>query len=179
MYRVQISCIRDLLVAYLQALKPWSTFLSTHSYMTERLSLSKSHFRGTLASWPCARFCQKRALEGYIRKKQLCNLMSKYRKHLFWPFHSFILVADFKEFNQDKATAAQLLQSCPTLCNPMDCSPSGSSVHGILQQEYWSGLPCSPPGYLPDPGIEPASLKSSALVGRFFTTSATWEASPR
>ena len=28
---------------------------------------------------------------------------------------------------------AKLLQSCPTLCNPMDCSPSGSSVHGILQ----------------------------------------------
>ena len=97
--------------------------------------------------------------------------MSKYRKHLFWPFHSFILVADFKEFNQDKATAAQLLQSCPTLCNPMDCSPSGSSVHGILQQEYWSGLPFPTPGDFPDPGIEPASLPSPALVDGFFTTS--------
>ena len=32
-------------------------------------------------------------------------------------------------------------QSCPALCNPMDCSPPGSSVHGILQEEYWSGLP--------------------------------------
>ena len=31
------------------------------------------------------------------------------------------------------AAAAKLLQSCPTLCNPMDCSPSGFSVHGILQ----------------------------------------------
>ena len=28
---------------------------------------------------------------------------------------------------------AKLLQSCPTLCNPMDCSPQGSSVHRILQ----------------------------------------------
>ena len=55
----------------------------------------------------------------------------------------------------------------------MDCSPSGSSVHGILQQEYWSGLPCLPPGDLPDPGTEP---ESPALAGGFFTTSTTWEA---
>ena len=43
-------------------------------------------------------------------------------------------------------------------------------------QEYWSGLPGPPPGVLPDPGIEPESLKSPALAGRFFTTSTTWEA---
>ena len=41
---------------------------------------------------------------------------------------------------------AKLLQSCPTLCDPMDSSPPGSSVHGILRQEYWNGLPFpSPP----------------------------------
>ena len=48
----------------------------------------------------------------------------------------------------------ELLQSHPTLCDPMVCSPPGFSVHGILQQEYWSGLPCPLPGDLPDPGIE-------------------------
>ena len=37
-------------------------------------------------------------------------------------------------------------------------------------------LPCPPPGELPDPGIEPSSLTSSALAGGFFTTSATWGA---
>ena len=37
-------------------------------------------------------------------------------------------------------------QSCPTLCDPMYCSPPGSSVHGIFWQEYWSGLPFSTPG---------------------------------
>ena len=37
-------------------------------------------------------------------------------------------------------------------------------------QEYWSGLPCPPPGDLPDPRIEPTSLVSPALVGWFFTT---------
>ena len=58
----------------------------------------------------------------------------------------------------------------------MDCSPPGSSVHGILQQEYWSELSSPPPGDLPDPGIEPTSLMSPALAGRFFTTSVIWEA---
>ena len=47
---------------------------------------------------------------------------------------------------------------------------------GFSRQEYWSGLPCSPPGNLPDPGIEPAFLLSPALAGGFFTTAATWEA---
>ena len=49
------------------------------------------------------------------------------------------------------------LQSCPTLCDPMDCRTAGSSVHGIVQAEYWSGLPCPPPGGLPDPRTEPVS----------------------
>ena len=44
---------------------------------------------------------------------------------------------------------------------------------GFSRQEYWSGLPCPPPGDLPDSGIGPAS---SELTGRFFTTSTTWEA---
>ena len=47
---------------------------------------------------------------------------------------------------------------------------------GFSRQEYWDGLPCPPPGYLPDPGIEPTSLTSPALAGGFFTISATWEA---
>ena len=48
-------------------------------------------------------------------------------------------------------------KSCPTLCNPMDCRPLGPSVHGILRQEYWSGLPFPSPGDLPDPGIKSGS----------------------
>ena len=49
-------------------------------------------------------------------------------------------------------------QSCPTHRNPMDYSPPGSSVHGgFSRQEYWSGLPCPPPGDLPNPGIKPRS----------------------
>ena len=47
---------------------------------------------------------------------------------------------------------------------------------GFSRQEHWSGLPCPPPGDLPDPGIEPVSQKSPTLAGRLFTTSAAWEA---
>ena len=42
------------------------------------------------------------------------------------------------------------------------------------RQEYWNGLPCPPPGDLPDSGIKPMSLTSPALAGEFFTTSCTW-----
>ena len=47
---------------------------------------------------------------------------------------------------------------------------------GFSTQEYWSGLPLSPSGDLPDAGIEPGSLMSTALAGEFFTTSANREA---
>ena len=47
---------------------------------------------------------------------------------------------------------------------------------GFSRQEYWSGLPFPPPGDLPEPGIKPASPKSPALAGGFFTTGATWKA---
>ena len=46
---------------------------------------------------------------------------------------------------------------------------------GFSRQEYWYGLPCPPPGDLPEPGIKPTSPASPALVGGFFTTLATWE----
>ena len=49
---------------------------------------------------------------------------------------------------------AKSLQFCLSLCKAMDCSPPVSSVHGILQQEYWSGFPCPPPGDLPNPEVE-------------------------
>ena len=52
---------------------------------------------------------------------------------------------------------SEVAQSCPTLCNPTDCSPSGSSALGFSRQEYWSGVPFPSPGDLPDPGIESGS----------------------
>ena len=55
-------------------------------------------------------------------------------------------------------------QSCPTPVQPHGQAPLST---GLSRQEYWSGLPFSPPGDLPVPGIEPVS---PALAGRFFTT---------
>ena len=46
---------------------------------------------------------------------------------------------------------------------------------GFSKQEYWSGLPFPTPGNLPNPRIEPVSLISPELPGRFFTTSTIWE----
>ena len=59
---------------------------------------------------------------------------------------------------------------CPTLCDPMDCSPPGSSVRGIFPgKEYSTGLLRPPPGDHPDPGIECMSPASPALLGGFST----------
>ena len=48
-------------------------------------------------------------------------------------------------------------KSCPTPCDPTDCSLPGSSVHGIFQARILNGLPFPSPGNLPNPGIEPVS----------------------
>ena len=60
-------------------------------------------------------------------------------------------------------------QSCLTLCDPMDCSLPGTFVHGDSpgkNTEYWRGLPCLPPGDLPNPGIESRSptLQAESLL---------------
>ena len=61
------------------------------------------------------------------------------------------------------------------LCNPMDCSPLGSSVHGILQGRILEWVAMPSPGDLSNPGIKHASFTSPSLGGRFLTTSTTWE----
>ena len=63
--------------------------------------------------------------------------------------------------------ACSVTKSCLTLCNPMDCSPSGSSVHGISQERMLSGMPFPSSGDLTDLGIKPAF---PALASEFFTT---------
>ena len=55
------------------------------------------------------------------------------------------------------------LQSWTTLCNPMNCSPPGSSVHGISQARLPEWMPFHSPGDLPDPGIEPPSPALQAV----------------
>ena len=49
-------------------------------------------------------------------------------------------------------TYIHLLFICVWLSDPVDCSLSAASVHGMSQEEYWSGLPFPPPGHFPNPG---------------------------
>ena len=71
---------------------------------------------------------------------------------------------------------AQSLQSYLTPCDPWTVAHQAPLFYGILSRgEYWNGLPCPPSGDLCNPRIEPTSLMSLALAGRFPTTSATWE----
>ena len=58
---------------------------------------------------------------------------------------------------------------CPTLGTPWTVSCQASLSMGFPRQEYWSGLPFSSPGDLPDPGIDPISLVSPALADGFVT----------
>ena len=76
----------------------------------------------------------------------------------------------------DTCICASLLQLCLIFCDPMDHSPPGSSVHGILQARTVEWVACPPSGDLLDPGMKPVSLTFPALAVGFFTTSATWEA---
>ena len=99
-------------------------------------------------------------------------------------YHIFIIdsILCFKNLRTSigrHAVRAKSLQLCSTLCDPMDCSPPGSSVHGILQARILEWLPFSSPGDLPDPGIESKFLMSPAQANGFFNTSATWEAQHR
>ena len=65
---------------------------------------------------------------------------------------------------------ANSLQSCQALCNPMNCSPPGSSVHGIVRARIleWVAMPSSRD--LPDPGIEPTTPAAPAVQADSSTT---------
>ena len=67
---------------------------------------------------------------------------------------------------------------CLTLCDPMDCSPPGSSVHGIFQARILQWVAMSYSRESSQHRIEPTSAVSPALRGRFFNHCTTWEAQP-
>ena len=61
-------------------------------------------------------------------------------------------------------------QLCSSLCNPMDCSPAASSIHGLSQARKLECCHAPLQGIFPNPGIEPASPVSPAMAGGFLTT---------
>ena len=64
-------------------------------------------------------------------------------------------------------------RNAPLFVTPWTVARQAPLSIGFSRQEHWSGLPCPPPGDLPEHGIQSVSL---ALAGGFFTTSTTWEA---
>ena len=81
--------------------------------------------------------------------------------------NSFLCLLACLYYPHIQAVHAKSLQSCPTLCDPIDCSLSCSSVHGILQARIWGSS---------QHRDQTTSLMSPTLGGRFFTTFAIWEA---
>ena len=125
---------------------------------------------------------------GKIPSLQLTSILSKFL-FLLGEIHLFPINIEtdltlpmngpsLEEVQENESSLCLVDQLCPTLCDLMDCSPPGSSVHGILQVRVPVWLLCPPPGHLPDPGMEPWSLMSPALAGGFFITSAIWKAWP-
>ena len=75
-----------------------------------------------------------------------------------------------------KRGSVQSLSCVRLFETPRTAGRQASLSVGFSRQEYWSGLPCPPPGDLPNPGIELTSLTSPALADGFFTANASWEA---
>ena len=76
------------------------------------------------------------------------------------------------------AVLCLVAQSCPTLWNPMDCSPLGSSIHGDLQARILERLSCPPPGDLPNAVIKPRSPTLQVVFFFFFFYHLSHQGSP-
>ena len=74
-------------------------------------------------------------------------------------------------------SSVQLLSRVQVFVTPWTVAHQAPPSMGFSRQEYWRGLPFPPPEDLPNPRMEPVSLTSPALAGRFFTMGAAWEAS--
>ena len=128
----------------------WSS-LHTHRFLSSRheIQLIKLQFYS--------------ASKVTFRPMKVWETLTHIKSMLFLPFLANYLIFMWVHVKS--------LQSCLTLCDPMDCSLPGSSVFlGFSRQEYWGGLWFPSPGDLPDPGIEPTASAAPALAGGFFTT---------
>ena len=109
-------------------------------------------------------------MEGLVAQSKPCVIEDNSN---LWPgSEQALLIGQERGSTLVISACAKSRQSCPTLCDPLDRSLPGSSVHGILQARILEWVAISSPGDLPHLGIKPRSLKSPALAGGFFT----WEA---
>ena len=102
-------------------------------------------------------------------------LLSWCQAEEFGCFPIYLTIYSILGHQEIQATVCVLSRfSCVQLFpTPWTVACQAAVATGFSRQEYWSGLPCPPPGDLPNPRIKPESLMSPALAGGFFTT---WEA---
>ena len=97
------------------------------------------------------------------------SVINRWKECIFWMKNTEYLLNHIK----DACMCAQSVQSCPTLCTPIDCSQPGPSAHGIFQAitVKWVAMPSSRGSSKPR-----GRTQVSCTAGRFITTSTTWEA---
>ena len=113
-------------------------------------------------------------VQGFLRHELQTSLqgfvvnLSLPQSRMFWYCLALLFIrhTDLCSSNMS-SMQAKLLQLCLTLCDAMDCSPPGSSVHRVLQEKYWSGFPCPPPE---DRTHVSCVSCVSCIAGRFFTS---------
>ena len=88
----------------------------------------------------------------------------------FGTCREFVCYSEQEKKDLSSCMHAQLLNFVQLFVIPWTVAHQALLSIGFSSQEYWSGLPFPPPGDLPDPGIEPTSLTSPALAGRFSAT---------
>ena len=130
----------------------------------------------------CFYFCQKRQKWGQeFRRTWCCKNGSVHGSHRFLTarrnIHGYYQATNQLTTNIHCACCMLSCFSCVRVfASPWIVARQAPLSMGFSRQEYGGGLPFPPPGHLPDPGIELASLMSSELAGGFLTTSATWAA---
>ena len=120
--------------------------------------MAKSNVQKIISIWWMLIILKK---AGSIALLKHCNTKKRYG--LRYKDLCIILVyLQFSILTESKYCCCLVTKLCPTLLPPHGLQPSGSSIHEIPRQEYWSGLPFPSPGDFPDSGIEPMSLALQA-----------------
>ena len=146
-------------------LKPLTMWITTNCGKF----LKRWEYQTTLpASWETCTQIKKQQLEPNMEQQTGSKLRKKYVKAVYC-YPAYLI---YMQNAWVHAKSLQLYQ----LCNPMNCSPPGSSVHMILEARILEWLAWPPPGDLPDPETEPESLMPPALADGIFITSTSWEA---
>ena len=98
--------------------------------------------------------------------KWTVGIRSNFQKKKQNPQHSFLSIL----YLLSKPVCTQSLSHVWLFATIWTVARQAPLSMGFCRQEYWSGLPCPPPGDLPAPGIQSSSLASPTLAGGFFTT---------